>query len=52
MVETSAGSPVLSSVARGDGGRRRRFLRFTEDHMRALEKIASADFSELDRETH
>lgn len=47
MIEAAAGFPIRSSMARGDGGRHRRFLRFTEEHMTALERIAGADFDGL-----
>lgn len=47
MIEAAAGAPVKSSMAKGDGGRHRRFLRFTEEHMNALERIAGANFDGL-----
>lgn len=44
MIERAAGQTILVGRAKGDGGRVRRFIRFTENHMAALERVASADF--------
>jgi len=51
MIEAVSGLPIRSSKASGDGGRKRRFLRFTEDHMNALERIAAADFGDRAQES-
>lgn len=51
MILAAVGQKALpASRGAGEGGRSRRFVRFTNDHMRALERLAAGEFS-ADEET-
>ncbi len=49
MILASVGQKALpASRGAGEGGRSRRFVRFTNDHMRALERLAAGEFGAED----
>lgn len=49
MILASSGQKTLPTArAAGEGGRSRRFIRFTNEHMRALEKLAAGEFGAED----
>jgi hypothetical protein len=46
MILAGVGQKALpASRGAGEGGRSRRFVRFTNDHMRVLERLAAGEFS-------
>jgi len=46
MILAAVGQKSLpASRGAGEGGRSRRFVRFTDEHMRALERLSAGDFS-------